>query len=174
MTVVNSAAVNMGMLVCWLYVVLHSFWHMPRSGITGLYGRSMFSFLRNFHTNFHSSCANLHSHQHCIWDFFPLLHPHPCHHLLLSIFLVITILTGRRQNVNEVWFAFPLRLTCWILHHEFISYWYFLRNCSLAQLLIGLLILLVFNFFELWILILYPINNWWRYSPILYVFFWFW
>ena len=37
--------------------------YMLRSGITGSYGNSIFSFLSNFHATFHSSCANLHSHQ---------------------------------------------------------------------------------------------------------------
>jgi hypothetical protein len=72
---------------------------MPRSGITGLCGSSISSFLRTLHAAFHSCCTNLRSHQQCIK--IPVS-PHPHQHLFLLLLLNMAVLTGVRQNLSIV------------------------------------------------------------------------
>jgi hypothetical protein len=87
----NSAVMNIDVQVSLLYLGLHSFGWMSRSDITGSYGCSICSFLRNLYTAFHSGFINLHSHQQCIRI---LVSPHLCQHLLLLLPLIMAILHG--------------------------------------------------------------------------------
>ena len=76
-TIVNRAAVNTQVHVSFSRKVLSGY--MPKSGITWLYGSSMYSFLRYLPTLLHSGCTSLHSHQQRRRvPFSPL----PLHHLL--------------------------------------------------------------------------------------------
>ena len=94
---------------------------MPRSGIDGSYGNSIFSFLRNLHTVFCSDCTNLHSHQQCRRVPFS---PHPLQRLFVEFVLIWGIVVLQRC----VRFYWRSRVPC-AIQQVLISYLFYTYLC---------------------------------------------
>jgi hypothetical protein len=98
LAIINMAAMNIVDHVSLLYVQIY-FVYLPRSGIAGSSGTTMFSFLRSHQIDFQSGFTNLQSHQQ--WRSIPLS-PQLNQHLLSRKFLILAILTCVRWNLRVV------------------------------------------------------------------------
>ena len=99
LAIVSNTARNTGVQISFQISVFLFFGYVPKSRIAGSYGSCIFSFLKNLHIIFHSSCTNLHLQQ-CISP-----------HLLFMTFLLIVILTRVRWYLTVVLICISLMIS---------------------------------------------------------------
>ena len=104
LAIVNSAAMNIGVHVSFQITVFIFSKYLPRSGIAGLYGNSVFHYFKET-----PCCFPQWLHQFTFSPAAPFS-PHPLQHLLFIDFLMMAILTSVRINNMEHLFVCLLDL----------------------------------------------------------------
>ena len=115
LALVNNAAMNMGIQVSVQVPAFTFLWYIPRSGIAGSNGNSMFNFLKNHHTFFPQWIHHFTSP--------PVIHrfpvsPHFRQYLLFSgvlfvclFFFIIATLMGVKWYIIVVWICISLMIS---------------------------------------------------------------
>ena len=114
LAIVNSTAMNIEVCKFFWIGVAGFLGYIPRSEITESKGRSIFKFLRKFHTVFHS----LHSHQQCTRAPFSV---HLRRYLLFVDLLMIAIFTSLKWYLIVVLICISLMARD--IEHFFICLW---------------------------------------------------